>query len=65
MSSQKTSGKQTADRVAAARAREAHYKAARERSERIEKVFTVVVAVVLVLALGIPTVALSLLGGAH
>ena len=40
MSSQKTSGKQTADRVAAARAREAYYKAARERSERIKKVFT-------------------------
>ncbi len=33
------------------------------RSERLKKIFTVVVCIILVLALGIPTVALSVIGG--
>ena len=36
--------------------------AAKERAERSKKIFTVVICVILVLALGIPTVALSVLG---
>ena len=36
--------------------------AAKERSERSKKIFTVVICVILELALGIPTVALSVLG---
>ena len=33
----------------------------RERAERTKKIFTIVVCVILVLALGIPTIALSVL----
>ncbi|MDO4842166.1 MAG: CASC3 protein CASC3 [Phoenicibacter congonensis] len=36
--------------------------AAKERAERSKKIFTVVICVILVLALGIPTVALTVLG---
>ena len=35
--------------------------AQRERSAKMKKIFTVVVCVILVLALGIPTIALSVL----
>lgn len=35
-------------------------KAAKEKAERTKKIFTVVVCVILVLALGVPTVALSI-----
>lgn len=49
-------------RIEAARQREAAAQQKRERAERVKKVFTVVVCVVLVLALGIPTMAIAVLG---
>lgn len=58
---QKLTAQQKSDRIKAAREREERAKAARERSKKIKKVFTVVVCVILVLALGIPTIALSVL----
>lgn len=51
-----------AARVRAAEERVAREKAAAERRERMKKAFTIVVCVILVLALGIPTVALSFIG---
>ncbi len=56
---QKISAKQREERIRAAQEREARAQAAKERSERLKKIFTIVVCVILVLALGIPTVALS------
>lgn len=55
---QKLTAKQKAERIKAAQARE---KARREAAARTKKIFTVVVCVILVLALGIPTIALSVL----
>ena len=46
----------------AAREAQERAKAAKEKSERTKKIFTVVICIILVLALGIPTVALSVLG---
>ena len=46
----------------AAREAQQRAKAAKEKSERTTKIFTGVVCIILVLALGIPTVALSVLG---
>lgn len=51
-----------AARVKAAQERAAREKAAHERRESMKKIFTIVVCVILVLALGIPTVALSFIG---
>ena len=48
---QKLTAKQKAERI----------KARREAAARTKKIFTVVVCVILVLALGIPTIALSVL----
>ncbi len=48
-----------AARIQAAQERERREKERREHSARLKKVFTVVVCVILVLALGIPAVALS------
>ncbi len=59
---QKLSAKQRSERIRAAQEREARAKAQRERAERTKKIFTVVVCVVLVLALGIPTMAIAVLG---
>ncbi len=50
-------------REEAARNREKRAEEEKARSERFKKIFTVVVCVILVLALGIPTVALSVIGG--
>lgn len=58
---QKLTAKQKSDRIKAAQEREAREKAAREAAEKSKKIFTVVICVILVLALGIPTVALSVL----
>lgn len=58
---QKLTAQQKADRIKAAREREERAKAARERSQKMKKAFTVVICVILVLALGIPTIALSVL----
>ena len=52
-SNQKLTAKQKAERIKAAQEREA--------AARTKKIFTVVVCVILVLALGIPTIALSVL----
>ena len=61
-----------AERKAAAKAKREERKAKRlarlqaekERKDRIKRVFTVVVCVILVLALCVPTVAMAFLGGA-
>ena len=60
---QKVSAKQRAERIKAAEERQARAKAAEERAAKTKKIFTVVVCVVLVLALGLPTMALAVLGG--
>lgn len=60
---QKMTPKQKAERIRAAQEREARAKVERERSAKMKRVFTVVVCVILVLALFIPTMALSVLGG--
>ncbi|MDD7369706.1 MAG: CASC3 protein CASC3 [Berryella intestinalis] len=61
-SRQKLSAEQREARIKAAAEREARARAVQERSARMKKVFTVVVAVILILGLTIPTVALSVLG---
>ena len=53
--------KQQAERIRAAEERERHAKEAAEARARTKKIFTVVVCVILVLALGIPTMALTVL----
>lgn len=58
----KLSREQMAAKEEAARKAQEQAKAAKERSERTKKIFTVVICIILVLALGIPTVALSVLG---
>ncbi len=63
MAKQKLTAKQKADRIKAAEEREERARAAEERAAKTKKIFTIVVCVILVLALGIPTMALSLLGG--
>lgn len=55
------SREEKAARIKAAQEREARERAKRERSEKLKKIFTVVVCVILVLALGIPTMALTVL----
>ena len=60
---QKMTAKQKEARIRAAQEREARAKAKKERSERIKRVVTVVVCIILVLALFIPTMALTVLGG--
>ena len=59
---QKMTAKQRAAQVEAARRREEAEKHRRERAARTKKIFTVVVCVILVLALGIPTVAIMAMG---
>lgn len=63
MGKQQSAAKQKSDRIKAAQEREQRAKAQRERAERTKKIFTVVVCIILVLALGIPTMALAVLGG--
>lgn len=58
---QKLTAKQKSERIKAAQERERKEKACRERAERTKKIFTIVVCIILVLALGIPTIALSVL----
>lgn len=58
---QKLTAQQKSDRIKAAQEREVRAQAQRERSAKMKKIFTVVVCVILVLALGIPTIALSVL----
>lgn len=54
----KLTRQQRANRVKAAQERERLAQIKREQAERTKKIFTVVVCIILVLALGIPTVAL-------
>lgn len=63
MAKQKVSAKQREARIQAAKQREERAKAEAERKQRTKQIFTIVVCVILVLALGLPTVALSVLGG--
>lgn len=63
MAKQKVSAKQREARIEAARQREERVAAKKAAAERTKKIFTVVVCVILVLALGIPTMALAVLGG--
>lgn len=64
MSQQKLTAKQKAARIEAAQRREEAERVRRAAAERTKKIFTIVVCVILVLALGIPTVAIMAMGGA-
>lgn len=64
MGKQKMTAKQREAREQAAIDREKRAEEKKKAAERTKKIFTVVVCVILVLALGIPTVGLALLGGA-
>lgn len=55
------SREEKAARIKAAEERERREVERRERAARVKKIFTVVVCVILVLALGIPTMALTVL----
>lgn len=63
MARQKASAKQRAAKLEAAQRREEAEKRRRESAARVKKIFTIVVCVILVLALGIPTVAIMAMGG--
>ncbi len=63
MAKQKMTKKQQEARIKAAEERQKREEAARARKERTKQIFTIVVCVILVLALGVPTVGLALLGG--
>ena len=63
MSQQKLTAKQREARIEAAKRREAAEKLRREAAARTKKIFTVIVCVILVLALGIPTVAIVAMTG--
>lgn len=57
---QKVSAKQKAARIEAAKQREIAAQKEAERKARTKRIFTIVVCVILVLALSIPTMALTL-----
>ena len=59
----KMSAKQRQAKIQAAQEREQRAQEKKEKEARKKQIFTIVVCVILVLALGIPTVALSVLGG--
>ncbi len=59
--SRKVSAAQKAERLRAAQEREERAAAKKEADNRLKKIFTVVVCVILVLALCIPTMALTVL----
>ena len=60
---QKLTKKQREERIKAAEERAAREQAKKDARARGKQIFTIVVCVILVLALGIPTVGLALLGG--
>lgn len=62
-SNQKLTPKQREARIAAAQERDRKDKEARERKEMLKRVGVIIVCVILALALGLPTIGLSLLGG--
>ena len=57
---QKVSAKQKAARIEAAKQREIQAQKEAERKARVKRIFTIAVCVILVLALSIPTMALTL-----
>jgi len=61
---QKASAKQRQAHIEAAQAHEQAARAAKEKQERVRKIGIIIVCAILVLALGVPTVALSFLSGA-
>ncbi len=61
--SQKVSAKQRAAKIEAAQRREEAAQKRKEAAERTKRIFTIVVCVILVLALGLPTMALMVIGG--
>ena len=63
MAKQKMTKKQREDRIRAAEERERRAEEAQKRKQRTKQIFTIVVCVILVLALGVQTVGLALLGG--
>ena len=63
--SQKLSPAQREARIEAARKRQEAEKQKQERSARRKQIFTIVVCVILVLALGVPTVALQFMSAAN
>lgn len=62
-SKQKVSAKQREERIKAAEERARREEEAKQKKQRGKQIFTIVVCIILVLALGIPTVGLALLGG--
>ena len=63
MAKQKLTAKQKQARVDAAIRRQEAQKAQRAAKERTKRIFVIAVCVILVVALGLPTVALSVMGG--
>ena len=59
---QKLTAKQKAAKVESARQRELQEQKRREAAQSTKKIFTVVVCIILVLALGIPTIAIMAMG---
>ena len=62
-SKQKLTPKQKEERIKAAEERAKREAEAKARKERTKRIFTIVVCVILVLALGIPSIGLAVLGG--
>jgi len=62
-SKQKLTAKQKEERIKTAEERAKREAVAKARKERTKRIFTIVVCVILVLALGIPTIGLAVLGG--
>ena len=59
---QKMTAKQREQRIKAAEERARREEAAKEKKQRSKRVFTIIVCVILVLALGVPTMAIAVLG---
>lgn len=60
---QKLTSKQKTERVKAAQEREIRAQEEKEKAARSRKIFTIVIGVILILALGLPTTALMVMGG--
>ena len=59
---QKMTATQRQAKIQAAEERQRREEEAREKKQRGKRIFTIIVCVILVLALGVPTIALSVLG---
>lgn len=59
---QKMTAAQRQAKIQAAEERQHREEEAREKKQRGKRIFTIIVCVILVLALGVPTIALSVLG---